>query len=90
MTNRSRYAWSLFASLLVFAVLNLAQRTVYVCYDCHRPYGLPFTYWISEGFVEPSSFVKNGLAANAVVVIFTGLAIGAWWNWRSARRLNTI
>jgi len=88
MTNSSRYAWSLLASLLLLTAVNVAQRVVDLCYDCRRPYGLPFTNWISEGYVQPPRFVPLGLLADLVLSVLIGFAIGALWNWRVARRVK--
>jgi len=88
MTNTSRYFWSLLASLLFFGAMNVAQRGLHPCNDCARPYGFPFTNWISEGSVEAPRYVQRGLFADFVVAIFVGFAIGALWNWRAARRVK--
>jgi hypothetical protein len=88
MTNSSRYAWSFLASLLFFTAVNVAQRVIYLCDDCHTPYGWPFTNWMSEGYVQPPRFVPVGLLADFVLAVLIGSAVGALWNWRIARRVK--
>ena len=88
MGTRSRYAWSVLAALLLLIVLNIAERAVLLCNDCARPYGLPFTNWISEGFVEPSRYVKWGLIADFAAATVVGIAVGAAWNRHVATRVK--
>jgi hypothetical protein len=51
------------------------------CYDCFRPYGLPFTFFRDGGFGGGGGIVVFGAIGDLLVVLGTA-ALFAWiWKW---------
>lgn len=81
------FAISMLSVASLFAVANLfnLSRTV-TCFDCHFPYGVPFTFFQEGGFAGDAGFVWSGMAADGLVVLVCGIAVAAVWKWVSANR----
>ena len=84
-----RYGISLLFSASAFGIANNVHfwRPA-TCYDCHRPDGIPFTFFQEGGFIGDSGFIWTGVIGDPLVMLVLGFALGLVWNKLAQRHLN--
>jgi len=54
------------------------------CCDFDLPYGIPFTYYHSNGWGY-AGFVWKGVIGDPLVILLLGAILGWVWNWFSRK-----
>jgi hypothetical protein len=80
-----RYCAALLLSAWLMGVANIVYswRPV-TCCDFDLPYGIPFTYYHSNGWGY-AGFVWKGVIGDPLVILLLGAILGWVWNWFSRK-----
>jgi hypothetical protein len=84
-----RYGICLLLSACALGIVNnLHFWRPATCYDCHRPDGVPFTFFQEGGFIGDAGFVWSGVIGDSLVMLVLGFVLGLVWNKLVHRHSN--
>lgn len=77
---------------LVVNFFDIVLKFDRLCFDCSKDFGLPFSFYQSGTFVQPTKVIWAGLLGDIFVLAFVSICIGfvthALWNQKVTDKLR--